>query len=202
MEKLGQWLQKKVAEGRLREVRTSRGGPSLSHLFFADDLLLFSEACEEQLACIKEGLEIFCNCSVQRINFQKSSMFCSSNVSDEEAGRLSNVLGIPLAKKIGKYLGHHIVMDGKNRERYKEPLQKVQSKIECWKLKYLSRLGDSRWPRQFLGVYPSLICSWSVSHLGCIGSWIRQQEGVFGCLQRARGEFIYWTGIVCASLRS
>lgn len=67
----------------------SRGGMGLSHLFFVDDLLIFSKAREEQLACVKEGLEAFCKSSGQMINFQKSSMFFSSNVSDIEAERLS-----------------------------------------------------------------------------------------------------------------
>lgn len=47
IEKLGQWLRKKVEEGKLREEMASRGGLGLSHLFFVDDLLLFSESCEE-----------------------------------------------------------------------------------------------------------------------------------------------------------
>lgn len=75
MEKLGHKLRKRVVEGRLQEVKASRGGIWLSHLFFAGDLLIFSEACEEQLSCIKEGLEAFCKFSCKRINFLKSIMF-------------------------------------------------------------------------------------------------------------------------------
>lgn len=61
MEKLRHWLRRRVAEGRLREVRSSRRGIGLSHLFFADDLLIFSEACEEQLLCIRAGPDEFLN---------------------------------------------------------------------------------------------------------------------------------------------
>lgn len=79
----GQGLARRVAQGRLRElVTTSRQGPGLSYLLFADDLLLFSEAKADQLACIKEGLDLFCGCSGQRVNYIKSSMFCSANVSE------------------------------------------------------------------------------------------------------------------------
>lgn len=56
MEKLGQWFRGRIEEGRLREVKASRTVPGLSHLFFADDLLIFFEAREDQLFCIKEGL--------------------------------------------------------------------------------------------------------------------------------------------------
>lgn len=84
-ERLGKWLQRKVAEGRMREVRASINGPGLSHLFFADDLLLFSEACEDRLTCIREGLELFRNYSDQRISFKKLSMFGSPIVSNKVA---------------------------------------------------------------------------------------------------------------------
>lgn len=68
---------------------------------------------------------MFCRCSGQRVNFQMPSMFCSSNVPSHEAERLSSCLGIPLREKIGRYLGHTIVQDGKNRERHMELLQWV-----------------------------------------------------------------------------
>lgn len=66
---------KKVAKGRLRVMKASRQGPKLSHLFFAYDLLLFAEPSLDQLECIKEGLDLFCKCSGQNINFHKSSYY-------------------------------------------------------------------------------------------------------------------------------
>lgn len=140
-ERLGQWLSKKAAEGRLQRVKASRHGPGLNYLFFAHDLLLFSEAREEQLLCIKEGLELFCNCSGQRVNFLKSSMVISSIIQSMEAKRLSTLMGIPVRNKIGKYLGHIIIQDGNNRERHKDILQWIQSRVDGWKLKSLSKAG-------------------------------------------------------------
>src|SRR4051812_37208593 len=40
MEKLGHWQRRRVAKGRLWEVKVARTGIGLIHLFFADDLLL------------------------------------------------------------------------------------------------------------------------------------------------------------------
>lgn len=102
MERLGQWLSCRITEGRLREIRASRQGPGLSHMFFADDLLIFTEARDDQLACIKEILDQFCKCSGQRVNFHKSFMFYSPNILTLEAERLSVNLRILLKKKIGK----------------------------------------------------------------------------------------------------
>lgn len=41
MERLGHWIHSKVAEGTWRPMQDSRGGNRVSHLFFADDLMLF-----------------------------------------------------------------------------------------------------------------------------------------------------------------
>lgn len=68
-------------------------------------------------------------------------MFCSRNVSDEAAAKLNTVLGIALTKKMGKYMSHHIVLNGKSRERHKELVQQIQSRAEGWKLKCFSRAG-------------------------------------------------------------
>lgn len=73
------------------------------------------------------------------INFAKSSLFFSSNVKEDEVERLSGMMWIPRTKKVGKYLDHHITVDGKNRERHKELIKKVQNRIEGWKLRRLSR---------------------------------------------------------------
>lgn len=154
IEKLGQWIAQKVAEGRLKDVKASRYSPGLNHLFFADDLLLFAEARGDQLVCLKEGLKQFCCCSGQMINYQKSSIFFSSNVAEKEANRPSELLGIPMKKELDRYLGHHIVLKGRDRERHIVLLQKIQSKVAGWKLQCLSRAGRLTLAQSVLGSIP------------------------------------------------
>lgn len=140
-----------MEEGRLREVKASRNDPGLNYLFFADDLLVFSEVNEDQLRCIKVGLQLFCSCSGQRINFHKSFMFFPSNVPEEEAMRLSGIMGIPVKKTIGKYLGHYIVLKGRERIRHNEILKRINNKIDGWKLKCLSKAGRLTLAQSVLG---------------------------------------------------
>ena len=83
-------------------IKATRAGPGLSYLFFADDLLLFSEAVEDQVACLKEGLQSFCKASGQRVNYSKSMLFVSSNIELQAAEELSASLGIPLKKELGR----------------------------------------------------------------------------------------------------
>lgn len=57
--------------------------PSSHICFFADDLILFAEATEGQIKMIKEGLDIFAKASGQCINFGKSNVLFSPNVTDQ-----------------------------------------------------------------------------------------------------------------------
>ena len=68
MERLGRLIDQAIQEGRWSPIRLSRHSPNLSHLFFADDLLLFAEASESQIGMIMECLNNFCLALGQRIN--------------------------------------------------------------------------------------------------------------------------------------
>lgn len=81
MDRLSQWIHAKVLEGVWKPLQASKGGPRVSHLMFADDILLFSETLMEEVDCIQEGLRMFCRASGQSINFYKSSIYFSPNFS-------------------------------------------------------------------------------------------------------------------------
>lgn len=96
LERLGHWIQQKVAERSWKPIKDIRGGRRISHLFFANYLLLFAEATPDQADCIKNGLHEFCKASGQRVNYGKSLLYVSLNVDGQIAANLSTRLGIPL----------------------------------------------------------------------------------------------------------
>lgn len=63
MERLCHMIDRSVMEKKWKPISLSRGGPKLSHVCFADDLILFAEASVSQISIIRQTLEGFCNAS-------------------------------------------------------------------------------------------------------------------------------------------
>lgn len=105
MEKFAQWIESKKESNAWKPIKASRRGPNLSHLFFVDDVLLLTEATENQVDLIKHGLEQFCSVLGQWVSSEKSHLFFSLNVTKEEATNFSTSLGVPQIDDLGKYLG-------------------------------------------------------------------------------------------------
>ena len=66
IEYLGHLIEDKCAAKVWNPVKTSKNGRSFSHLFFADDLVLFVGADPENCLAINEVLQEFCSRSGRR----------------------------------------------------------------------------------------------------------------------------------------
>ena len=73
--------------------------------FFADDLLLFSKANQENCEAILDVSEEFCSLSSQKMNKEKSKIFFSPNVLEEACVAMVQQLGINKTNNLGEYLG-------------------------------------------------------------------------------------------------
>lgn len=68
VDRLSHIIANQVEVDYWKPMRAGREGPQISHLLFADDLLLFVEASVEQDYCIMHCLNQFCSSSGQKIN--------------------------------------------------------------------------------------------------------------------------------------
>ena len=141
MEYLSLRIFEACANKNWKSIKASRSGPSFSHLFFADDLLLFADASENCCRTIIAVLDDFCSCSGQKINLSKSKVLFSPNVKPDVASRLCRILGVSSTQDIGKYLGFPLRSNGRNSRDFNFIVEKVQSKLTSWKSKLLSPAG-------------------------------------------------------------
>ncbi|XP_024158077.2 uncharacterized protein LOC112165700 [Rosa chinensis] len=141
MEKLSHLIHSTVDVGLWRPVRASQSGPKVSHLFFADDLMLFAEASPNQAAALKNCLDIFCSLSGQAVSYEKSLIYCSPNTCKSIASAISRTCGSPLTNDLGKYLGMPLIHSRVNKHTYNGIFDKVQNRLSSWKSKALSMAG-------------------------------------------------------------
>ncbi|KAK9997319.1 hypothetical protein SO802_022005 [Lithocarpus litseifolius] len=105
MEVLGRIIDAKCTNNLWNPVKASAGGPAFSHLFFADDLLLFAKANTLNCKSVRDAVEEFCMISGQKINFAKSKVFFFPNVNREQRADFCEILGFNSTPKLGSYLG-------------------------------------------------------------------------------------------------
>ncbi|GLU11147.1 hypothetical protein SLE2022_279110 [Rubroshorea leprosula] len=129
MEKLSHKIQSRVQSKLWKPFKISRGGLALSHLFFADDLMLFCEASQEQVEVVMDCLTEFSKESRLEINSTKSKLYVSPNIQRHVAGALSDASGIPLTSDLGTYLGLPILHGRPSVSTYKHILEKIQVKL-------------------------------------------------------------------------
>ena len=68
-------LNKAMARGELRGFLLCKNGPQISHLFFADDSLIFCRAKMGDLQAIQSALALYERASGQKINGTKTNLF-------------------------------------------------------------------------------------------------------------------------------
>ncbi|XP_043697320.1 uncharacterized protein LOC122648135 [Telopea speciosissima] len=138
-------------------VKVARTVPEISHLLFADDIFIFCKATSEDLLTIKAILDLFSDLSGQDINFFKSGIHFSRNVSSLDKANLCSVLGIKEMSKDAIYLGTNLFHGRSKVKELDSVVQRIQNKLSSWKSKFLSFAGRSVLIKSILAFTPAYL---------------------------------------------
>ena len=118
-----------------------KNGPQISHLFFANDSLIFCRAKMGDVQAIQSALAKYEKASGQKINGAKTNLFFGKSVLDSTKTDLKNFLGVPGIKEYEKYLGLLVMVGRKKEEIFIYIKERIWGKLQGWKEKLLSQDG-------------------------------------------------------------
>ena len=140
-EVLSSLLLKAEGKGVLRGVPTSKKGPRLNHLFFADDSLLFCRADLDHWHRLTSFLRNYELASGQKLNASKTAIFFSRNTLTEEQQKIVDASGISSTQRYDIYLGLPALVGRSRTKEFKGIVDKVWKRLQDWKVKLLSQAG-------------------------------------------------------------
>ena len=140
-EELSSILTQADQDGSLERVPTSKWGPRINHLFFANDSLLFYKADECHWRRLTVLLSKYEHASGQRLNQEKRAIFFNRNTTKEMRNKITELSGVPITQQYDTYLGLPTLMGKSKTVAFQSIKNRVWKKLQNWKLKFLSHVG-------------------------------------------------------------
>ena len=119
-----------VVRDKLIHPMSFRGRVRLSHLFFANDILLFTKAKPRDCRKLNIILQTFYAFSGQIMNASKSRIWFSPRIPRRLKDQVVGIFGIPTTDRIGTYLGTPIFTTRRTTNSYQFLVDKIQKRIE------------------------------------------------------------------------
>lgn len=135
---LSRLLWKNFEEGQIHCISHPVGAPLVSHLLYANDLLVFVNGEKRSMRRLVKILEIYEKWSGQLIDKDKSAHFFSKKIEISRWRSLIMLTGFMEGKFRVTYLGI-LLVSGRLTSRDLEALvTKIRNKVTGWKLRLLS----------------------------------------------------------------
>ncbi|KAK6131598.1 hypothetical protein DH2020_034612 [Rehmannia glutinosa] len=134
-------IRKSKSLGNIHGIQLCRRAPSVSHLFFADDSIIFGRANIQEIPEMKRIIATYGAASGQVVNFDKSEISFSGGVSDTNAQTLAAVLGVHRVDKHHIYLGILASAGRSKKVLFQSLVDRIRKKLKNWKASTLSVAG-------------------------------------------------------------
>lgn len=113
----------------------------VSHLLYADDMIIFMEGNQRSLEYLKNLLQEYEVYSGQKVNVEKTRVIVSNKLEPSKKELIKQITGFSFANLPVKYLGTPL-FKGRSRIHYfDEMVDAIANKVQNWKTKFLSQGG-------------------------------------------------------------
>ena len=140
-------------------VQASRNGPRVTHLFFADDSILFAKANVPEAQRLQHILNLYEENSGQKINLAKSALLFSTNTKQEIRRQIKASFGVQCTNNMGKYLGIPSMIVKDRRRAFRELKEKMSAKVKTWCNRTLSQGGKQVFIKSIFQAMPTYLMS-------------------------------------------
>ena len=93
------------------------------------------------MQCVTDILQLYADSSGQCINFEKSSIYFSSNTGGGQRNMIKSMLGVKEVEKFESYLGLPTLLGRSKYQAFSFLKDRVWKKMQGWKGKMLSKVG-------------------------------------------------------------
>jgi hypothetical protein len=128
-------------KGAISGVPTSKNGPKITHLFFADDSLVFCKANQVKWRRLLNILDTYERWSGQKINLSKTAVFFSRNTCLSRRQEILALSGLSEVNRYDSYLGLPTLVGKSRIKAFNTIKEKVIRKLNNWKAKLLTLAG-------------------------------------------------------------
>ncbi|XP_026377852.1 uncharacterized protein LOC113272180 [Papaver somniferum] len=143
MEGFSRIIQSQILQGNLNGIIVGKHGLQVSHLFFADECLLFLEASPKYLHNLQQILDQFSKASGQVVNLQISTIFFSKNVPPSLRNQFTNILHIKIMGLGEKYLGIPLLLHRSRKKNCWPILEHMSARLQGWSSKIINQAGKT-----------------------------------------------------------
>lgn len=131
------------AKGGLHGIKVSRIALALTHLMYANDLLVMCRANKDEAAAIKKCFNKYCAWSGQEISSEKSSILFSKYTRNKDQLAIREHLNFKEMARDSIYLGSVLMFSRNKAKEFKILKDWVSSRFEGWSRHLLSKAGKA-----------------------------------------------------------
>ena len=152
---LSRMLVKEEAINNIQGIKVSREAPAISHLLYADDIIIACRANESNAKVVQRTLELFGKWCGQQINKEKSQIFFSKNTKRRVKAAVKEIFGFKEFGTSAIYLGNNLIFGRKRSKEFGRLKEKIQHRLEGWQSSLFSQAGKATLIKSIVQTIPT-----------------------------------------------